>query len=100
MTIKQLFPSSSFCVGSLMDFKCPFPFKERRNSGARLQLSVEQPLMVQGSKKPVRRSARESCGGIDVDLALTCFLISGDGKQQANYLLWKKKDEMGKQKKL
>lgn len=49
MIIKQLFPSSSFCVGSLMDFKCPFPFKERRNSGARFQLSVEQPLMVRAA---------------------------------------------------
>ena len=55
MTIKQLFPRSFFCVGSLMDFKCPFPFKKRRNSGARLQLSVEQPLMV--------RAARSRCGG-------------------------------------
>ena len=92
--------NTAFLKVFLMDFKCPFPFKRKEKKLIKSSALCKTVTDGQGSKKPVWRSARQSCGWIDVDLALTGFLISGDGKQQPNYILRENKDEMQKQKKL
>lgn len=69
-----------------MDFNCLFPLKRKkeRNSSSKASALYRTATDGKGSKKLEWRSVREGCSWINVDLVLPHFLISKDGKQQAN----------------